>query len=42
MDYALKLQEVCKQYDHSDFILDKVTFALPCGAVMGFVGENGA
>lgn len=42
MDYALKLQNVCKQYDASDFMLDHVTFALPLGAVMGFVGENGA
>ena len=42
MDYALKLQKVCKQYNGSDFALDKVTFALPVGTVMGFVGENGA
>lgn len=42
MDNALTLKEVCKQYDYSDFGLDKVTFSLPCGAVMGFVGENGA
>ena len=42
MDNALTLKEVCKQYDYSDFSLDKVTFSLPCGAVMGFVGENGA
>ena len=42
MDDALTLKEVCKQYDYSDFGLDKVTFSLPCGAVMGFVGENGA
>lgn len=40
MDYALKLQKVCKQYNGSDFALDKVTFALPVGTVMGFVGEN--
>ena len=42
MDYALKLQNVCKQYDASDFMLNHVTFALPSGAIMGFVGENGA
>lgn len=26
MDYALKLQNVCKQYDASDFMLNHVTF----------------
>ena len=42
MEYALKLSNVCKQYDSSEFALDKVTFSLPVGTVMGFVGENGA
>lgn len=42
MDYALKLQDLTKTYDSSDFILDRVSFALPIGSVMGFVGENGA
>lgn len=42
MDYALKLQDVCKQYDNSDFILDKVSFSLPTGSILGFIGENGA
>lgn len=42
MDYALKLQNVCKQYDNSDFILDKVSFFLPTGSILGFIGENGA
>ena len=42
MNYALKLQEVCKQYKGSDFALDNISFALPKGTVMGFVGENGA
>ena len=42
MDYALKLQNVCKQYDNSDFILDKVSFSLPTGSILGFIGENGA
>ena len=40
MEYALKLSNVCKQYDSSEFALDKVTFSLPVGTVMGFVGEN--
>ncbi len=42
MDYALKLRNVCKQYDNSDFILDKVSFSLPTGSILGFIGENGA
>jgi ABC superfamily ATP binding cassette transporter, ABC protein len=40
MDYALKLQKVCKQYNGSDFTLDKITFALPTDTVMGFVGKT--
>lgn len=42
MKCALKLQDVTKAYDTSDFVLDKVSFELPAGSVMGFVGENGA
>lgn len=42
MEYALRLREVSKHYSHSEFALDQVSFALPKGAVMGFVGENGA
>lgn len=42
MNYALELKEVSKTYENSDFVLDKVSFTLPTGAVMGFVGENGA
>ena len=42
MEYALKLSNVCKEYDSSEFALDNVTFDLPTGTVMGFVGENGA
>lgn len=42
MNYALKLENVCKTYEMSDFVLDNVSFAVPMGSVMGFVGENGA
>ena len=42
MDYALKLEGVSKRYEGSDFALDKISFALPTGTIMGFVGENGA
>lgn len=42
MNYALKLENVCKTYEMSDFVLENVSFAIPMGSVMGFVGENGA
>lgn len=42
MDYALKLQQVTKTYKDSDFVLDHVSFSVPTGSIMGFVGENGA
>ncbi len=39
-DYALEITELCKEF--SDFRLDKVSFRLEPGMVMGLVGENGA
>ena len=40
MEYALEVQNLCKTY--GDFRLDNVSFALPAGNIMGFVGQNGA
>ncbi len=40
MENILEVKDVCKQY--SDFALDHVTFQLPAGCIMGFIGENGA
>jgi ABC-2 type transport system ATP-binding protein len=40
MEYALKLEDVTKKYD--GFTLDRMTFSLPQGCIMGLVGENGA
>lgn len=37
---AIKLQAVTKRYP--TFTLDSVSFALPTGSVMGFIGQNGA
>lgn len=42
MDYILEVKEISKRYPKSNFALEQVSFALPCGAIMGFVGENGA
>lgn len=40
MTDALVLKDVTKQYD--GFTLDHVSFSLPSGCIMGFIGENGA
>ena len=37
---ALELSGVCKAY--GDFRLEQVSFTLPSGSIMGFIGENGA
>lgn len=42
MEHILELREVSKAYRKSDFKLDKISFGLPYGVIMGFVGENGA
>jgi len=42
MSTILEIKGLSKQYANSDFRLDDVSFSLPSGAIMGFVGENGA
>ena len=42
MENILELQEVSKAYPKSNFTLDKLSFSLPYGSILGFVGENGA
>ncbi len=37
---ALNIKNLSKRYD--DFALQDVTFSLPAGCIMGFIGENGA
>ena len=37
---ALIVNDLTKMY--KDFVLDKVSFQVPCGAIVGLVGENGA
>ena len=39
-DYSLKVENLSKKYD--DFLLDKVSFYVPKGNIVGFIGENGA
>lgn len=40
MEDILEIKNLCKQYP--GFRLEDVSFALPKGTIMGFVGENGA
>lgn len=40
MDYILTLKDVCKTYP--GFTLNNVSFEIPKGSIMGFIGENGA
>lgn len=40
MNNAIEVNNLTKQYQ--DFKLDHVSFKLPAGSIMGFIGENGA
>lgn len=40
MEYSLQVEHLSKSY--GSFALQDVSFALPKGSVMGFIGENGA
>jgi len=42
MSNILEVQGLKKKYANSDFSLDDISFSLPSGSIMGFVGENGA
>ena len=42
MENILELRQVSKSFPGSSFRLEDISFSLPYGAVLGFVGENGA
>lgn len=42
VENILEVQQVSKTFPKSDFKLEDVTFSLPYGSILGFVGENGA
>ncbi len=42
MNYALQIAGLCKSYKNSDFELHNITFDIPSGTIMGFVGKNGS
>ncbi|MFC4305972.1 ABC transporter ATP-binding protein [Cohnella boryungensis] len=42
MNYCLEVKNLFRTYPNSNFSLEDVSFSLPRGSIMGFVGENGA
>jgi len=42
MEFNLEINGLTKAYKKSDFNLKEVSFSVPKGAIMGFVGENGS
>jgi len=42
MNAILEVKDLNKQYKNSDFRLSDVSFSIPSGSIMGFVGENGS
>ena len=42
MENILQLEHVSKFFPRSGFQLEDVSFSLPYGSILGFVGENGA
>ncbi|SPF41731.1 ABC-type multidrug transport system, ATPase component [Candidatus Desulfosporosinus infrequens] len=40
MNNAIEIQNLCKSF--KDFSLNNISFSLPMGYIMGFVGQNGA
>jgi ABC-2 type transport system ATP-binding protein len=42
MNSILEVKDLIKHFPKSDFCLQNVSFSIPRGSIMGFVGENGA
>ncbi len=42
MQAALQIHDLCKSYQKAAFRLDHVSFQIPKGSILGFVGKNGA
>ena len=40
MEYAIEVKGLTKHYP--DFMLDHISFQIPAGSIVGFIGENGA
>lgn len=41
-DFILEVEKLKKTFSNNKFCLDNVSFSVPYGSIMGFVGENGA
>ena len=39
-EHAIEIKDLTKKYD--GFTLDSISFAVPKGCIMGFIGQNGA
>ena len=42
MNNVLTLNNVNKKYEKSNFSIRDISFVLPEGSILGFIGENGA
>ena len=42
MSTILEVKNLCKSYNHEGFALKNVSFSVPKGCIVGFVGKNGA
>lgn len=42
MESILELKNISKTFSKSNFTLENLSFSLPYGSILGFVGENGA
>lgn len=42
MEYVLEIKDLKKSYPTSNFELKKLSFSVPYGSIVGFIGENGA
>lgn len=42
MENILELENISKTFPKSNFTLSDISFSLPYGTILGFVGENGA
>ena len=42
MDHILEIEHLRKSYPNSNFELKNISFSVPYGSIVGFIGENGA
>ena len=42
MNSTLILKNVNKKYEKSNFAIKDISFSVPEGSIVGFIGENGA